>query len=178
MLRFFVICVFVTLQIFEAEAEANLSATNLKLAIISLDDVARNSKAGRSIDEQIEEIQNKSKEDLLELENSIKKMSSDAKTSSDERKVDDLQAILYNMTREKRYQIQVAYKSAVGVLEKEIRKVVDEIAKEKGYSLIVLSAAVYFSNSACPDITEEAIKRLDNRVPEIKVDMSKRDPER
>ena len=178
MLGFFVVCMLGTLPIFESGAEPSLSATNLKLAIIRLNDVARNSSAGRSIDEQIEEIHNKSKEDLLELENSIKKMSSDAKTSSDERKVDDLQAILYNMTREKRYQIQVAYKSAIGVLEKEIRKIVEEIAEEKGYSLIVPSDAVVYSNSECPDVTEEAIKRLDNRVPEIKVDMSKKDPER
>ena len=178
-LRFFVICIWGILPIFESGADASLSATNLsavssKLASINLETVAKNSKAGQSIDEQLEEIHNKSKEDLLELENSIKKMDSNAKTSSDERKVDDLQAILYNMTREKRYQIQAAYRSAIEVLNEEIRKVVEEIAREKGYSLILVSEAVFYSNSGCPDITEEAIKRLDDRVSKIKVDMSKK----
>lgn len=148
-----------------------------KLAIISLKDVAKNSKAGRSVENQIEEINNKSKDDLLELENSIKKMDSDAKTSSDERKVEDLQVILYDMTKEKRYQIQSAYRSAIEVLENEIHKVVKEIAEERGYSLIVLSDIVVFGTSECPDITEEAIRRLDNRIPEIKVDISKKNPE-
>ncbi len=152
------------------------SEKTVRLAVFSITDVAKKSKAGRSIDEQIEEINNKSKEDLLELENSIKKMDSDAKTSSDERKVDDLQVILYDMTKEKRYQIEAAFKSALGVLNEEIRKVVEEIASEKGYSLIVVSEAVFFSSSECPDITEEAIRRLDSRIPKIKVDITKKDP--
>ena len=190
---FLVFCLLGTLQFFESGAKekvsvgakattkaglpaASSSVISSKLAIISLGDVAKNSKAGQSIDKQIEEINNKSKEDLLELENSIKKMDSDAKTSSDENKVEDLQAILYDMTKEKRCQIQAAFKSALGVLNEEIRKVVEEIVSEKGYSLIVVSEAVFFTSSKCPDITEEAIRRLDSRIPKIKVDVTKRDP--
>ena len=192
--RFSVLCFLGALQVFEAGAEEGVSvgaksesgvassATSLpavgsKFAVISLKDVAKNSKAGRSIDDQLEEINNKSKEDLLGLENSIKKMDSDAKTSSDERKVDDLQAILYDMTKKKRYEIQSAFRSAIGVLEEEIHKVVKEIANDKGYSLIISSDAVFYSNSSeCPDVTEEAIRRLDDRIPMIKVDMSKKNP--
>ena len=193
--RFFILCFFGILQGFESEAKKDVSVeaksgiesafymrnssnVSLKLAIINLKDVARNSKAGQSIDKQIEEIHNKSKEDLVELENSIKKMDSDVKTDSDERKVEDLQVILHSMTREKRHQIQDAYRSAIGVLEEEINKVIKEIAEEKGYSLIVLSEAVVYNNFECPDITEEAIGRLDNRVPKIKVNINQKDSER
>jgi len=154
----------------------NNSKKTVRLAVVSLKDIAKKSKAGQSIDDQIEEINNKSKKDLLELEDSIKKMDSDAKTSSDERKVEDLQVILYDMTKEKRYQIQVAYRSAIKSLEEEIRKVIKEIADEKGYSLIIFSDAVFYRDSECPDVTEEAIRRLDDRIPKIKVDMTKRDP--
>ncbi len=153
------------------------SQVGVRLAVISLRAIARNSKAGQSIDKQIEEINNKSKEDLLELENSIKKMDSDAKTGSDERKVEELQVILYDMTKEKRHQIQSAYRSAIEVLEKEIQKVVKEIADEKGYTLIMLSDVVVYGTSGCPDITEETVKRLDDKIPEIKVHISK-SPER
>ena len=154
----------------------NNSEKAVKLAVCNVVDVARRSKAGQSIDDQIEEINNKSKKDLLELEDSIKKMDSTAKTSSDERKVEDLQVILYDMTKEKRYKIQVAYRSAIETLQAEIRKVVKEIANERGYSLIMVSDAVVYSSSECLDITEEAIRRLDNRIPKIKVDMTKKDP--
>ena len=193
--RFFILCFFGILQNFESEAKKEVvvnvgsgtrsvlhtkdsSNVSLKLAIINLKDVARNSEAGQSIDKQIEEIHNKSKEDLVELENSIKKMDSDVKTDSDERKIEDLQVILYDMTRKKRYQIQAAYKSAIEVLEEEINKVIKEIAEEKGYSLIVLSEAVVYNNFECQDITEEAIERLNNKIPKIKVNISQKDPER
>lgn len=190
---FLVFCLLGTLQFFESGAKekvsvgakattkaglpaASSSVISSKLAIISLGDVAKNSKAGQSIDKQIEEINNKSKEDLLELENSIKKMDSDAKTSSDETKVGDLQVILYDMVKEKRYQIQAAYRSAIGILNEEIHRVVKEIADERGYSLVVPSDAVVYSSSECPDITEEVTKRLDNEISKIKVDMTKKDP--
>ena len=158
--------------------EINNSRKSAKLAFVSLRDIAQKSDAGQNIDKQIAGINDKSKEDLLELESSIKKMDSNIKTDSDERKVEDLQVILYDMTKEKRYQIQEAYRTAVEILEKEIHKVVKEIADEKGYSLVVLSDVVVYNSQECPDITEEAIKRLNNRIPEIKVNMEKLHSER
>lgn len=145
----------------------------IRLAVVSLRDVAQKSNAGQNIEKQIADINNKSKEDLLELESSIKKMDSNIKTDSDERKVQDLQVILYDMTKEKRYQIREAYRTAVETLEKEIYRVVKEIADEKGYHLIALSDGVVYNSQECPDITEEVIKRLNDRVPEIKVSMEK-----
>ena len=165
-LGFLVLCFLGTVQAYGKDFEN-------KLAIIRLKDVAQKSSAGKSIDDQIAEINNKSKEDLLELENNIKKMDSDAKTSSDERKIEDLQVILYDMTKEKRYQIQSAYRKAIEVLEEEIQKTIKEISDEKGFSLVIASEAVVYRVPECPDITEEAIKKLDNRVPIIKVNMNK-----
>lgn len=174
--KFFMVGIFSTLLILESVAKNEVAGRvdGARVAIISLKDIAKRSKAGQSIDDQIEDINNKSKKDLLELEDSIKKMDSDAKSSSDERKIEDLQVILYDMTKEKRYQIQSAYRSAIEVLEEEIHKVVKEIADEKGYSLVIFSDVVVYNASGCPDITEEAILRLDNRIPEIKVDMNKK----
>lgn len=165
-LGFLVICFFCSIQSY-----GKASASDV--AIVSLKDVAQKSRAGQSIDNQIAEINNKSKEDLLELENNIKKMDSGVKTSSDERKIEDLQVILYDMTKEKRYQIQSAFRNAIEVLEEEIRKVIKEISDERGYSLVLTSEAVVYRTLKCPDITEEAIKRLDDRVPMIKVNMNK-----
>jgi len=167
---FLILCFLGTIQSYGKSLEN-------ELAIVSLKDVAQKSSAGKSIDSQIAEINNKSKEDLLELENNIKKMDSDAKTSSDERKIEDLQVILYDMTKEKRYQIQSAYRKAIEILEKEIREVIEEISNERGYSLVVISDIVVYNTQKCPDITEEAIKRLDDRVPMIKVNMNKSNSE-
>lgn len=159
---------FCVLGAFQVAAE--IKATSI--AVVNLKDVAKKSDAGQSIDEQLGEINDKSKKDLLDFEASIKQMDNNAKTSSDERKVEDLQAILYDMTKEKRYQIQEAYQAALEQLEKEIHEVIKEISVEKGYSVVVTSDAVVFNNG-CPDITEEALQRLNKRISRIKVDMKK-----
>ena len=149
------------------------SNKEINLAIVNLKEIAQESEAGRSINEQIAEINNQEKKDLLEFEDNIKQMDYNAKTSADERKVEDLQVILYDMTRTKRFQIQEAYKSAVKVLEKEIHQIIREIADEKGYSFVIIDDVVVSNTSKCPNITQEAINRLNLRVNRIKVDINK-----
>ena len=184
----FALCFFVIFQIYEkfstcdprinnsdgfAYRAESVSGGDIKLAIVNLKEIAQKSEAGRGIDDQIAEINNKEKRDLLEFEDNIKQMDSNARTSADERKVEDLQVILYDMTRTKRFQIQEAYKVAVKVLEKEIHEIIREIADEKGYSFVIIDDVVVSNTSKCPNITQEAIDRLNLRVDRIKVDISK-----
>lgn len=184
----FALCFFVIFQIYEkflvcgskvnsssnsASRSELVSDESVKFAVVNLKKIAQKSEAGKSIDEQIAEINNQEKNDLLEFENNIKQMDSDAKTSADERKVEDLQVILYDMTRTKRFQIQEAYKVAVKTLEKEIHKIIREISDERGYFLVIIDDVVVSSTSRCPDITQEAIDRLNLRVNRIKVDITK-----
>ncbi len=185
----FALCFFVIFQIYEKfsfnvsevknssdlfhVSEQN-SDNGAKFAVVNLKKIAQESEAGKSIEEQISEINNKEKKDLLEFEDNIKQMDSDAKTSADERKVEDLQVILYDMTRTKRFQIQEAYKEAVKILEKEIHGTIKEIASKKGYSLVIIDDVVVCSdNSKCPNITQEAIDHLNLRVQRIRVDITR-----
>lgn len=184
----FALCFFVIFQIYEKLSINSFEVKNIdslsrkseltsnkeiNLAIVNLKEIAQESEAGRSINEQIAEINNQEKKDLLEFEDNIKQMDYNAKTSADERKVEDLQVILYDMTRTKRFQIQEAYKSAVKVLEKEIHQIIREIADEKGYSFVIIDDVVVSNTSKCPNITQEAINRLNLRVNRIKVDINK-----
>ncbi len=184
----FALCFFVIFQIYEKfsfntpkvkgvdspsyKSELNSDA-GVKLAVVNLKEIAQKSEAGRGIDEQIAEINNQEKKDLLEFEDNIRQMDYNAKTSADERKVEDLQVILYDMTRTKRFQIQEAYKAAVKVLEKEIHTIIREIADEKGYSFVIIDDVVVSNTSKCPNITQEAIDRLNLRVNRIKVNKIK-----
>lgn len=147
----------------------------LKVAVIDLKKVAADSMAGKSIDEQISEINDKAREDLVEIENSIKKMDSSQKGGLEERKVEDLQVILYDMTRKKRYQIQNAYKTAVKILEKNIFEVVKSIADEKKLSLVVVSDAVFYRADSSEDITSDVICRLDTVIKRIPVKLEEQE---
>ena len=144
---------------------------DFKIAVINLKKIASESLAGKSIESQIANINNKASKDLVEFENSIKKIDSDQKDRESERKVEDLQVLLYDMTRKKRYQIQSAYKTAIETLEKEIYKAAEQVSQKRGYSLVVISDVIVFKSDDCPDISEETIELLNKNVSEVKVEL-------
>ncbi len=96
----FALCFFVIFQIYEKLSINSFEVKNIdslsrkseltsnkeiNLAIVNLKEIAQESEAGRSINEQIAEINNQEKKDLLEFEDNIKQMDYNAKTSADER---------------------------------------------------------------------------------------------
>jgi Skp family chaperone for outer membrane proteins len=98
-------------------------------------------------------------------------MESDKKSDYDARKIEDMQMILYDMVRSKKYQISEAYSRAVAVLDREMRKVVEKICREKGVKIVVNSEAVVYLSEECSDITQEVIKELDETCKSIKVEL-------
>jgi Skp family chaperone for outer membrane proteins len=153
--------------LFQAECADSASA----FASLDLKRVASESEAGKSIEKQIEEINQRSKKDLQDLESKIKSMESDKKSDYDARKIEDMQMILYDMLRTKKYQISDAYGEAIAILEKEIKKVVEAVCKEKGIKVVVSSEAIVYIDKKCPDIADEVIKRLNNACKSIKVEL-------
>lgn len=143
-----------------------------KIAIVDLKKVAVSSLAGQSIDEQLFTINNEEKKSLVEFEERIKRMVAENK-GHDDRKSEDARAMLYEMTRRKRNQIQSAYQVAIETLERNIHEVIQKIAEEQGIDVVLLSdVAVYFK---CQDITEDAIIELNKRLPRIHVVLNKED---
>ncbi len=139
---------------------------------MDLKKVAVSSLAGQSIDEQLFTINNEEKKSLVEFEERIKKMVAENK-GHDDRKSEDARAMLYEMTRRKRNQIQSAYQVAIETLERNIHEVIQKIAEEQGIDVVLLSdVAVYFK---CQDITEDAIIELNKRLPRIHVVLNKED---
>jgi Skp family chaperone for outer membrane proteins len=140
------------------------------LAVVDLKRIASESEAGKNIEKKISEINEASKKDLIELETRIKSMEEDKKISEiDSRKIEDMQLILYDMVRTKRYQISEAYKKAFSILEREIYNVVSEVAKSHGIKMVItLDAAVYVDKD-CHDLTNQVIKIVNERCKDIEV---------
>ncbi|MDR1236353.1 MAG: OmpH family outer membrane protein, partial [Holosporaceae bacterium] len=142
------------------------------IAIIDLKKILSESKAGKNIEKQIEKYNNDSKKDLEDLESQLKLLDNKKKKSEeDSRKIEELQVILYEMVRSKKYQIAEAYSKAISVLDKEMRGVIEKICENREIDAVVNGEAVVFTNK-CPDITDEAIKMLDKSCREIKVELT------
>ncbi|MDR0753404.1 MAG: OmpH family outer membrane protein [Holosporaceae bacterium] len=141
------------------------------LATVDWKRVAVESLAGKSIEEQVKSINDHAKKDLLALELKIKEMESNKKADYDSRKIEDMQLILYDMVRSKKYQIAEAYRKAVAMLEEEARKIIAKVCKEKGISVVVNAEAVVYTAAENMDITMEVIKELNGRLQKVNVEV-------
>jgi Skp family chaperone for outer membrane proteins len=154
-----------------ADASSNPVSLASALAVLDLKKVASASLAGKNIEAQAEEINTESRKDLLDLESKIKSMESNKKSDYDARKIEELQIILYDMVRTKKYQISEAYRKAIAVLDLEMRKVINEIIREKGIKIVMNTEAVVYLVSDGYDITAEVIKKLDAICKTVKVEI-------
>lgn len=157
--------IFFTLPASAKSASASKRSTNI--AVVDLKKVAAKSKAGAGIEEQAATQNNTSKKELIDLEDKIKSMESNKFSGSDPRKIEELQLLLYDMVKEKRFQISEAYRKAIEALESIIKEIIKEICAEKHLDIVVTSEAVIYFSGNCLDITEEVINRLNNRCEEI-----------
>jgi Skp family chaperone for outer membrane proteins len=133
--------------------------------------VISESKAAKSIDDQIKKINENSRNDLKDLESQIKSLDSAKKTDDDSRKIEDMQIMLYDMVRSKKYQISEAHKKAIDVLEGEIKKIIAEICRSKKINMVINKDEMLYYDEGCSDITKEAINKLDEDKPHIPIKM-------
>jgi Skp family chaperone for outer membrane proteins len=139
------------------------------IAVVDLKRVAALSNAGKSIEKQIVKINDESKKDLLNLESKIKSMEKSKLAESDSRKIEDMQFILHDMVSTKKYQISEAYRNALNALEKEINKIIAEIASKDNIQFVFTNDAVVYRSEKCDDITEEVIEKINKVCKEITV---------
>lgn len=164
--------VFAVVASFSENCFAKGKKTYNYIAILDLKKVAIESDAGKDIEKKIAEINETSKKDLLELENKIKSMDTAKSSEADTRKVEDMQLILYDMVRTKRYQISESYKKAIAVLESEIKKAVSYIAEQSGIKTVLAADAVIYRSNDCADITEKVIARVNETCQTINVTLN------
>jgi Skp family chaperone for outer membrane proteins len=160
------ISIILALFMFQANCE------KLEIAVIDLKKIAAESSAGKSIDKQIEKYNQDSKKDLEGLESQIKSLDDKKKKSEeDSRKIEELQIILYEMVRTKKYQIAEAYSRAFSVLDKKMKKIIGEICEKEGIRIVMNGEAVVFMTKDGIDITNMVIEKLNEICSDIKVEI-------
>ena len=71
------------------------------------------------------------------------------------------------MARDKKQELNIMFKQGMDHLREELTLVVQSIANDEGYNLIISNQNV-IAGSDSLDITQEALKRLNKRVPQSK----------
>jgi Skp family chaperone for outer membrane proteins len=140
-------------------------AGDSSVGVVDMNRVARESSAGKSIEEQIQAANDNAAKELEELEDRIKDMEAAKKTAEDARKIEDMLVSLYEKVRNKKYQISSAYRRAIEELNRETKKVIKKICVYRKLRMLVTTEAVVYREDEYPDITEEIIRELDAIIP-------------
>lgn len=139
-----------------------------EVAVVDIKRVISECEAGKDIDKQVDSINETKKKKLLDFENQIKDMSkaSDALQRNDE--LESLQIQLYELVKTAKLEIEEAHKEAIVELLQVVNEVVQEIAKENSFKLVVNKEAVIYCDDSC-DQTDPVIRRVNDRTKHISV---------
>lgn len=144
--------------------------------IIDYTEVIRDSTAGKAVlaqrDKYVQDFQSEVSRDEQRLRDDEKELVRLRSTLSNEafsdkyrafqQKVQDVQ----KRAQDRRKSIDEAFNKAMTVLQRELVKVVDEIANEQGANLVLLKSQVFLHEPKF-EITTSAVERLNKRVPHV-----------
>jgi Skp family chaperone for outer membrane proteins len=146
----------------------------LSIAIVDIDRVASGSMAGKSIERQMVEINNKSEKVFSDLEAKVKKAESKQTSPESGRKVEDINALLYELVRDRRQQIIVAYNAALATLKENINTAIAEVSQRKNIKLVVRSEVIIYHTADFQDITSDVIETMNSICGKIVVKSEKK----
>jgi outer membrane protein len=147
-------------------------AAEQKIAVLNLRKVFTSSEAGQTaqkeMEKKVEALQQKFKQDedaLISLQNEIEKKSSVWSEEKKQEKAIEFKRMQRDMRAKQEdasLELKKMEEQQLGPIRKELEQVIENVAKEKGYAIIVPSEVVMFAVDSV-DITEEVTKALNAR---------------
>ncbi|OYW14066.1 MAG: hypothetical protein B7X02_00875 [Rhodospirillales bacterium 12-54-5] len=148
------------------------------LGVVNVQKIMHDSKAAADVSSQLQakqksfqgELDAKEKS-LLAEDQSLSKARSTMAKDAFEQKVKDFRSKTADAQREvqvKKAQLDKAYTGALEKIQTTVSDIVKDIASEKKLSLVVTSGQVLYADPSL-DITDDVLKRLDSKLPNVKV---------
>ena len=154
-------------------------AAEQRIAVVDSTKLVETSKALQSISKQVEEKEGQYRKEVRKSEAKLKKRQQnlEAKKSAlsqealDKKKVgiDKDFASLQHESSRHRVMVHKAANTAMRMLLDKVSSIVEKIAKNKGYSMVVEKTVTQYAISKI-DLTDIALTRLDKELPFVKVD--------
>jgi len=146
------------------------------IAILDMERILRESKAAKNLREEIDKQRQIHQSTLSEQENALRAadqelarqravLSSEAFAAKRKELQDQAMSLQQEfLTRQK--ELEQLFGKGIGQVRNALAEVAKEIADERGISLILLKATIVLASRDL-DITEEALKRLDEKLPSV-----------
>ncbi len=169
------ICVFALVFGVSGAAMAQTS-----VGVVDIQKILAESKAGQSVQKQVHEKREQFQKEFTKVEeemrNSQKTLAEKQKTLSQEEMLVKRQEFekklleTRTLVQKRKGALEGAFTKALRQLEKEVLKIVESIAAEKKYDLVLSNNNVFIGNKSL-DISSEVLKQLDAKITTVKVEV-------
>jgi outer membrane protein len=157
-----------------------------KIVVLDRAAILQFSKVGQDIARQMQAYANQAKADLQgqgrALQNEGRQLQQQVAILAPDVKQKRLEAFqakersLQGAAARKDEQLKAGFAQARATMEQTLGPILQQLVKERGANLVLDKQAVVFSNTSGFDITGDAINRLNQKLPSIKVDMNAKPP--
>lgn len=150
-----------------------------KIAVVDVQKVLNDSKAAKSVQEQLrkkremyqDELAAKEKE-LKALQDSVVAAEGSSKEEIQKKRVEFEKKLITmrNLVKQRRGALELAASKALEDIRNEVVKVVAELAQENSYTIVITRQNVILAEKEL-EITDEVMKRLNKKVKTIKLEI-------
>lgn len=150
------------------------------IAVVNVQQLLSESKAAKSIQEQVQQHREKFLEELSKQEQTLRDMEKelveDSKTMNPEdlaakrQKFEEQFAETRQLVQKRKTELDIAVAKAMGELRDRLFQVVQNIASDKGYDLVISNQNVVVGTKSI-DISEESMEALNEAVSKITLEM-------
>lgn len=158
-----------------AEAQVNI-------AVVDPQFLVQNSEVGKSIRTQMDKLRANDEralaaeqENLTKLEQTLSQQRATLAADEYQKRLQEIRQKSVEFQRDAQQRegkLEAAFHNAGVKVENAMAQIVDEISKERNFAMTLRRFAV-IGNTSFPDITQEVLKRLNQRMPSVVVELPK-----
>tara|TARA_B100000989_G_scaffold122624_1_gene90607 strand:- start:2575 stop:3198 length:624 start_codon:yes stop_codon:yes gene_type:complete len=174
----FILLAVLVLQTSFVRAQASSELEPVSLAVVDFRGVLAKSEAARNIRSAVDEKRQKLRKYFLEVENSLrdeqKNLSKKRSIVTAEafekraRKLKEKAQSAQKLAQTSNQKLKKSFDEAMDKVQKELLRIVAEVAEESGVGVVLFRSAIVIAVKKL-DISKEVLKRLNKKLPDVKV---------
>ena len=174
----FMLLAVLVLQTLFVRAQASSELEPVSLAVVDFRGVLAKSEAARNIRSAVDEKRQKLRKYFLEVENSLrdeqKNLSKKRSIVTAEafekraRKLKEKAQSAQKLAQTSNQKLKKSFDEAMDKVQKELLRIVAEVAEESGVGVVLFRSAIVIAVKKL-DISKEVLKRLNKKLPDVKV---------
>lgn len=164
---------------------APAQADEVKIAVVDVQQVVRNSLAAKDISAQIEKKRLAHQAEIAKQEESLEKRNQELTKQravlapeAFEQKVKEFKAQVADVQRDvqkRRSDLDRIYTNALSEIQKSVFTIISKLSEERGFSIAIPTSQILFAKKEL-DISDEVLKRLNVQLPTIPLSAEKVTP--